>query len=69
MDALIDDFIRRCELVRDLGGGSASQYLSSHIKEVKNKVAMNEDKMWKIDENLLNLQAEFGNKWKLIGNV
>ena len=42
IDSLVDDFLRRCKLVLDLGGESASQHISSHLKEAKEKADLND---------------------------
>ena len=69
LDLLVDDFFRRCEMVRDLGGQSASQYISSHKKEVENKVDAGNKRMWTNEEydQLIALQHSLGNKWGQIG--
>ena len=34
VDTLVEDFMRRCKLVKSLGRASISQYISSHIAKV-----------------------------------
>ena len=70
INSLVSDFIRRCRIVLDLSGNRASQYISSHRKEVQSKdKALNEHKPWSDDDDnrLLMLQSELGCKWKNIG--
>jgi hypothetical protein len=35
IDSLVRDFPRRCQMVRDVGGASISQQLSSHIAAIR----------------------------------
>ena len=68
IDSLVEDFVRRCQLVIDVAGESISQYISSHVKEIKEKADNSEIRFWTKEEDdlLLDLQKKVGNIWKSI---
>ena len=67
LDRLSDSFIRRCQMVLDLDGESASGYLSSHRLPVP--VVNPQRRSWSDDEDsrLRTLHAEIGPRWTTIG--
>ena len=73
INALVSDFLRRCRIVLNLGGNSASQYISSHRKEVllKDRVPYVSLKPWSDfeDFHLMQLQNENGNRWAKICSI
>lgn len=73
INSLVEDFVRRCRIVLDLGGNSASQYVSSHKNNVdeKDRIIDVSNQSWTVEEDkrLVRLQREYGNKWTVIGQL
>ena len=72
MNSLVQDFRRRCQIVVQLGGASASQYLSSHKQPQNSQAAeTNPDLLWsdQQDQRLKDLHTLHGDKWKQIASL
>ena len=62
VDALVDDLVYRCTLVKELGVASISQCISSHVKEARDQDATDTSSVhaWtpEGDEKLLQLMEQ-----------
>ena len=69
INLLVKDFIRRCEIVLNLGGKSASQYISSHMEVAEKESVQVSSMQWSIEDDQIlgELLEQYLNKWKEIG--